>query len=44
MDVSLESIEAAKALGMETIWWNKEEGRERCLEIFKKRLLISAII
>lgn len=39
MDDSLENIEAAKALGMETIWWNKEEGRERCLEIFNKWLI-----
>jgi len=36
MDDSLENIEAAKALEMETIWWNKEEGRESALNKFKK--------
>jgi len=38
MDDSLENINAAKSLGMETIWWNKEEGREVCLEKFKKEI------
>lgn len=39
MDDSSENINAAKSLGMETIWWNKEEGREVCLEKFKKEIL-----
>ncbi len=38
MDDSLENVEAAETLGMETIWWNKEERRENCLEKFKKRV------
>ena len=35
MDDSLENVEAAKELGMKTIWWNKEEGRDKALERFK---------
>jgi len=27
MDDSLENIESAKKLGMETMWWNREEGK-----------------
>lgn len=41
MDDSLENIEGAKALGMETIWWNKEEGREGCLDSFLHSLRIT---
>ncbi len=36
MDDSLENIEAAKVLGMKTIWWNKEVGRENAFNKFKK--------
>lgn len=36
MDDSLENIEGAKKLGMKTIWWNKEENKEKLLTEFKK--------
>ncbi|MCX6705617.1 MAG: HAD-IA family hydrolase [Candidatus Woesebacteria bacterium] len=36
MDDSLENIEAAKKLGMKTIWWNKGENKEKLLTEFKK--------
>lgn len=36
MDDTLENIEAAKKLGMKTIWWNKEEHKEKLLTKFKK--------
>lgn len=36
MDDSPENIEAAKKLGMETLWWNKEENKEKLLTEFKK--------
>ena len=35
MDDSLENVEAANELGMKTIWWNKEEGRDKAFERFK---------
>jgi len=35
MDDSLENIKAAEKLGMETIWWNKEEKRKNLLNKFK---------
>lgn len=35
MDDSLENVEAANKLGMKTVWWNKEEGRDKALERFK---------
>ena len=34
MDDSLENIESAKKLGMETIWWNKEEDKKDLLNKF----------
>jgi len=34
MDDSLENIEAADKLGMQTIWWNKEENNENLLNKF----------
>ncbi len=34
MDDSLENIESAKKLGMETIWWNKEIGKDKLLKDF----------
>lgn len=36
IDDSLENIEAAKKLGMQTIWWNKENGKEDPLKEFIK--------
>lgn len=36
MDDALENIEAAKKLGMKTIWWNKNENKEKLLSEFKK--------
>ncbi|MGI5826088.1 MAG: HAD-IA family hydrolase [Patescibacteria group bacterium] len=35
MDDSLENVEVANELGMKTIWWNKEEGRDNALDRFK---------
>jgi putative hydrolase of the HAD superfamily len=34
MDDSLENIESAKRLGMESIWWNKEEDKKALLNKF----------
>lgn len=34
MDDALENIETAQNLGMTTIWWNKEQGREKNLKHF----------
>jgi len=36
MDDSLENIESAKKLGIKTIWWNKEENKEKLLLELKK--------
>ena len=36
IDDSLENIEAAKNLGMKTIWWNKENHRDDTLKEFTK--------
>jgi len=35
MDDSLDNIQAAEKLGMETIWWDKEKKREKLLDKFK---------
>lgn len=32
LDDSLENIESAKGLGMQVIWWNKEDGKEKNLQ------------
>jgi FMN phosphatase YigB (HAD superfamily) len=39
MDNALENIESAKKLGMETIWWNKEELKENLLNETRKLLV-----
>ena len=36
MDDSLENIESAKSLGMKTIWWDKNENKEKLFTKFKK--------
>ena len=36
MDDSLENIESAKKLRMKTIWWNKNEDKEKLLAEFEK--------
>lgn len=36
MDDTLENIKSAKKLGMKTIWWNKNENKEKLLTEFKK--------
>jgi len=36
MDDTLENIEVVKKLGMKTIWWNKNENKEKLLTEFKK--------
>lgn len=32
MDDTLENIESARKLGMQTIWWNKEDGKEENMQ------------
>lgn len=36
MDDLLENIESAKKLGMKTVWWDKNENKEKLLTEFKK--------
>lgn len=38
MDDSLENIDSAKKLGMKTIWWNRNENKEKLLLELKKLL------
>lgn len=38
MDDNLENIESASKLGVETIWWNKNNPKESCLSEFKALL------
>jgi len=40
MDDSLDNIQAAEKLGMETIWWDKEEKREKVIDKFKDLIKI----
>jgi len=41
MDDTLENIKAAEQLGMKTIWWDKNENKEKLLSEFKKMLQIT---
>ncbi len=40
MDDSLENIETAKKMGMETVWWNKENGKIDSLNAFQNLIKI----
>lgn len=41
MDDTLENIETAKKLGMQTIWWNKMQDKDVLLDEFKKIIRFS---